>query len=208
MNHFTHALSIASLALVSTVASADMPQMGGPMKHVGVMFHEEHNHFQLHVDDSVPTPILANGGGTYMGAASALDGLLHNAQYGWMVEGFWTPPAGSSIWIEQISATPGLMAFRGGMMSMMGAHTFAPIFGTDGSDTKLMWNGMMMHNWYAAATPGDYAAEYRVYFGDSAGVPTPGYDPATVVLEWTAIPSPSSLALIGLGALAATRRRR
>lgn len=207
MNTFT-TVSIASLLAVAGLASADMPTMGGPMKHIGVMYHDEHHHLHLHVDGSVATPVLGNGGGTYMGAASALNGLMHNAQYGWMVEGFWTPPVGSSIWIEQTSATPGLFAFEGGMMSMMGSHTFAPIFGTYGSDTKYMWNGMMLHNWYAAAAPGDYTATYSVYFGDSSGVPTPGYEASTVTLNWTAVPAPASLGLLGVGLLVGTGRRR
>ncbi len=200
-------LALTLGASLAPGALADMPQMGGPMKHIRVMFDESSAAIHLHVDDSISTPILDNAGGPYAGNAGALDGLMHNAQYGWMVEGFWAPPAGSNLWIEQTSATPGLLAFQGGMMSMMGSHTFAPIFGTDGSDSTLMWNGLMLHNWYAASAAGDYTAAYNVYFGDSSGVPTPGFTPGSVTLHWTALPAPGSLALLGLTALGARRRR-
>jgi hypothetical protein len=136
------------------------------------------------VDGSIPTPELRNYGETYMGNASVLNGTMYNAQYGWMVEGFWSPPPGSSIWIEQTSATAGLMAYSGG--TMMNQGTFAPIFGTAGSSPRIMWDGRMLHNWYAVTSPGRYSATYRIYFGDGNGVATPGYDAGEVVLRWIA----------------------
>jgi len=193
---------VASFALIACAGSAlaQTPQMGGPMKHLMVHLHGTMLH--VHIDESVPTPIMLNYGESYAGNASVLDGKMYNAQYGWMVEGFWAPPAGSFLWIEQISATPGLEVYGGG------AFGFAPIFGTDGSSPRIQWNGMMLHNWYAATTPGVYEATYNVYFGDASGMPTPGFQPDQVTLSLIAVPAPGAAGLLAMGALVAARRRR
>jgi hypothetical protein len=49
----------------------------------------------------------------------------------------------------------------------MNMGSFAPIFGTNGSSSRIQWNGTMLHNWYAATAAGSYSATYRIYFGDS-----------------------------------------
>ncbi|HLO41226.1 MAG TPA: PEP-CTERM sorting domain-containing protein [Phycisphaerales bacterium] len=201
--------SITTLTLLATIltsAQAAVPPMGGEMKHI--MVHLHGSALEGHVDHSIPTPVLTSYGETYTGNASVLNGTLFNAQYGWMAEGFWTPPAGSTLWLEQVSATPGLRVYEGGMMSMAGMHTFAPIFGTDASSPRIAWDGMMLHNWYAADTAGSYSATYRIYFGDDNGVAIDGYEADEVTLEWTAVPAPASLGLASLGALTFARRRR
>jgi len=176
---------IASGALValSAIAFAAAPQMGGPMEHI--MVHRHGSMVDAHVHDAGPLT-LQNYGESYAGAAAVLNGLAYNAQYGWMVEGFWSPPAGSVLWIEQTSATAGLQVFSGGTMMNMG--TFEPIFGTSGSSPRIQWNGAMLHNWYAAAAPGTYTATYSIYFGDAAGNPTPGYQPGSATLSWELAP--------------------
>jgi hypothetical protein len=191
---------------MGTVAWAQMPQMGGDMKHIAVHLHQ--NMLEGHVDPGVPTPVLQNYGESYMPPADVLNGTSYNAQYGWMVEGFWSPPVGSLLWIEQLNATPGLSAYLGGMMGDMGTHTFAPIFGTDGSSSRIAWDGMMLHNWYAVTVPGDYSATYRLYFGDTNGVPTPGYGPSEVTLNWTTVPEPASVVGLALLGVATAFRRR
>jgi hypothetical protein len=185
-------------------ATAQMPQMGGEMKHI--MVHLHGTMLEGHVDPLVPTPLLRNYGESYMGSASVLNGTMYNAQYGWMVEGFWAPPAGSFLWIEQLDTTPGLLAFSGG--TMMNPGTFTPIFGTGGSSPRIQWNGTMLHNWYAAVAPGNYEATYRIYFGDANGVATPGYMADEVTLNWTAVPTPGAASMAAAGALRLTRRRR
>lgn len=127
-----------------------------------------------HAGEALP---LVNHGQTYAAPADVLNGTAFNAQYGWMVDGFWTPPSGASLWIELQSQTPGLMTYEMG--------TFAPLFETEGSSARYQWNGTMRHNWYAVTAPGAYEATYTLYFGDATGEPIDGYDAATVTLNWS-----------------------
>lgn len=175
---------VASLLVAAATgqASAVNPRMGGPMKHLGVELHGTILH--VHVDTGIATPILQNYDETYNAPADVLNDTWYNAQYGWMIEGFWAPPANTFVWIEQISATPGLMAYSGG--TMMNQGTFAPIFGTDGSSTRIRWSGMMLHNWYAATSGSTFSATYRVYIGDADGNASLAYTPDEVTIEWTA----------------------
>ncbi|MFG0292237.1 MAG: hypothetical protein ACF8MJ_03680 [Phycisphaerales bacterium JB050] len=204
INLNTTLVAIAAAFAGTGIAYADMPQMGGPMKHIMVSL--DGDMLMAHVDPSVPTPVLMDYGHEYDGDASVLNGTMYNAQYGWMVEGFWAPPSGSSIWIEQTSATPGLLAYSGG--TMMDQGSFDPIFGTDGSSPRIEWDGTMLHNWYAVTAPGEYLASYAVYFGDDLGNPIPGFEPAQVTLQWNAVPTPASAALLGLAGCIGIRRRR
>ncbi|MBX3322398.1 MAG: hypothetical protein KF757_05355 [Phycisphaeraceae bacterium] len=181
MNKF-HVVLASSFTLASA-ASAVNPQMGGMMKHLGVEMHGG-SMLHIHVDHSVPTPLLQNYGHAYDAPADVLNDTMYNAQYGWMIEGFWTLPPNATIWIEQLDATPGLQVYIGG--TMMNQGTFAPIFGTAGSSPRIAWNGTMLHNWYAVTTPGVYEATYRVYLGDANGLPLPGYFADEVTIEWFA----------------------
>lgn len=182
MKMFTASLLAVSVAALSGPASGDTPQMGGPMKHISVGYDDFGMTLTAHVDENVPTPVLQNYGGTYLAPADVLNGTWYNAQYGWVVEGFWAPPGSSQLWIEQLSATDGLNVYSGGTMMNMG--TFAPICGTDGSGPAFTWSGTMLHNWYAVTRGGAFEATYRVYFGDEAGVPLEGYGAAEVTLNW------------------------
>jgi hypothetical protein len=203
MNPMKNTILLSTVSFVACSALAQMPQMGGPMEHIMVHLHD--NAIEAHVHADHPL-VMQNYGHTYMGAAAALNGLNYNAQYGWMVDGFWSPPTDSFLWIEQTSATPGLLAFSGG--TMMNQGTFAPIFGTDGSSARIQWNGAMLHNWYAAAAPGTYTATYSIYFGDAQGNATAGYEAGSATLSWTVVPAPSgAVVLAGAGLLSARRRR-
>ncbi|HED54817.1 MAG TPA: PEP-CTERM sorting domain-containing protein [Phycisphaerales bacterium] len=52
----------------------------------------------------------------------------------------------------------------------------------------------------------DAAGNWSIFITDNAGGDTGTVE--TISLEFTAVPAPASLALLGLGGLAATRRRR
>lgn len=197
------ACSAAVLTLGGGMALAQSPQLGGEMKHI--MVHLHGNMLEGHVDPIVPTPIMRDYGQVYTGNAGVLSGTMYNAQYGWMVDGFWAPPVGSHLWIEQITATAGLRVYSGG--TMMNQGTFAPIFGTAGSSARIMWSGSMLHNWYAVDQAGSFEATYRIYFGDAVGAPTPGYMADEVQLNWTAVPAPGTACVMALAAVLARRRR-
>ncbi len=175
----TRLVLAALMAAISPAAQAVDPHMGGEMKHV--MVWRDASSLEAMIDDTVPLPILTNYNETYIGSASVLNGTWYNSQYGWVVEGFWEVPPGASIWIERLSGTPGLSCYSGGTTT---TSAFTPIFGTAGSSARIMWDGRMLHNWYAAVEPGAYEATYKVYFGDSQGTPLNRYAPAIVTLDW------------------------
>jgi hypothetical protein len=188
---------VAGIALLTFPAAGANPKMGGPMKHIAVGF--DGQSLTAWVDPAVPTPGLQNYEETYSGAAAILNGKMYNAQYGWMIEGFWQPPEGSLLWITRMGSTPGLAVYRGDMQSQ---NAFAPIFTTDGSSPSIAWNGAMLHNWYAVEAPGDYASTYKVYFGDAMGNALDSYGSADVMLEWTGVPGPASISLAGIASMA------
>jgi hypothetical protein len=169
----------AMLALAAPARAAD-PQLGGEMKHIFISF--DGSSLSAEIDDAVPVPFLTLATAAYAGAASVLNGTHYNAQYGWLVDGFWAPPAGSHLRIEQIAAPAALRCYSGG--SMAGVPSFTPIFGTAGSPQSIRWNGQMLHNWYAADTALNARASYRVFFSDSAGTPLAGYGQAEVTLTF------------------------
>ncbi|MGD1917099.1 MAG: GC-type dockerin domain-anchored protein [Phycisphaerales bacterium] len=169
----THTTTVLAVLATAGSALAQAPQMGGPMRHVmlgldgdRVMAMNPHNEAME----------LRNYGETYPGAASVLDGTAYNAQYGWMAMGGLSLPAGASIWIELESATDGLMVYRGG--------TFEPIHGTDDSAMAFMWDGRMLHNWWAVTEVGSYEADIVIYLGDAAGTPISGYQAGRTTLRW------------------------
>ncbi|MFG0285841.1 MAG: hypothetical protein ACF8R7_15605, partial [Phycisphaerales bacterium JB039] len=172
-------MRIATIAMVLALPCAaasgqTMPPMGGPMQHL--MIERVGDALEVHADSTGPLK-LQSYGDTYAAPADVLNGKWFNAQFGWMAEGFWTPPVGASVWIEVTDQTPGLETYR--------AMTFAPIFTTGASSPRFAWDGRMTHNWYAATAPGLYEASYRIYFGDeTTGDPMPGYDGADITLSW------------------------
>lgn len=115
-------------------------------------------------------------GDSFSGAASVLNGLAVNAQFGWLASGFFSLPAGSGVFVRAIHQDAGLVAYDG--------FTFDPIFGTDGSSDVWQWSGAMTHNWYGVSSPGLYEATYEVYVGDSSGASLDGWTGALVELSW------------------------
>jgi hypothetical protein len=180
MSELSHLARQGGVTLLTTLAIASvahaMPPMGGPMRHIEVTF--TGTSIELMLED--PGPLMLNESHeSYVGPAAALNGLAFNAQYGWMAGGFWTLPVGASVWVEAIASTPGLRTYE--------AMTFNPIFGTEGSSLRWQWSGVMVHNWYASAIPGQASATYAVYLGDFEGNPLEGYEPEFVTLTWSLV---------------------
>jgi len=199
----------SSIAICSTVALAGLPNAHTwPMEHI--MIHMHGTALAAHIATSADNSILLQRfeGESYDGNAAALDDMYYSDQYGWILDGIVDPGAGNSIWIELVSQSDGLETYEGGRRMMIDAQTFDPIFGTDSSAMNWQWSGMMTHNWYAASDLGDYEATYSIYVGDSAGNAVDGFTAGEVTLNFRAVPAPGSLALLGLGAFGATRRKR
>lgn len=179
MNRITVLTAAATLA-----ATCNAQHMGGPMKHV--MIGLDGNSLTAMIDPNVPTPVLQRyWDEQYEGNASVLNDTWYNAQYGWMIEGAWQPPQGAQLWIEQLDASPNLLAYL--------RMAFDPIFGTDGSSPRILWDGTMMHNWYASAIHEPAFATYLVYLGDDSGEPINGYDGVQVDFVWNIEPCPADL---------------
>lgn len=206
--------SISCVLAFSSVASAslvDAPRAVGDMKHILVTL--EDGAVGVHIDDmpgepaSTPVQLLRFPGESYTPGA-VLNDTYYADRYGWLADGFISLSADEHFWIEQIGVTPGLNAYEGGMRMMRDAHTYAPIFSTDGSSPMWEWGGTMAHNWYSADAPGAYSATYRVFIGDGVGDAIPGFTDAQVTLSFVAVPSSGPIALAALSALGAVRRRR
>jgi len=199
----------SSIAACSTVALAGLPNAHTwPMEHI--MISMNGTSIEAHVNTSSSSPILLERfvGESYDGNASALDDMYYSDQYGWILDGIVDPGAGNSLWIELVSQTNGLETYEGGRRMMIGDQTFDPIFGTDSSAMNWQWSGMMTHNWYAAQSAGDYEATYSIYVGDSAGNAVDGYSAGEVTLNFLAVPAPGSLAILSMGTVFASRRKR
>jgi|GEM_PF-970547 len=154
---------------------ANNPSLGGQMKHLLITLPSDA--IQLGRDhDGTEIMALTDYCEFYEGAAGALDGMAYNGQYGWLANGFISLPPQYDIWIEVLEQSDGLMTYEQG--------TYQPIFGTEGSDTRWRWSGIMTHNWYAVMEPGFYFATYRVYVADANGEPVEGYAANDITVEW------------------------
>jgi hypothetical protein len=210
MTHNKATIALATLASATLIANAGLPNAHTwPMEHIMISM-DATNTLQAHVntDASNPIEMLRFEGDSYDGAASVLNEQYYSDQYGWILDGIVDPGAGNSIWIEMTTQTTGLETYEGGRRMMIDAQSFNPIFGTDASSNAWQWSGMMTHNWYAADALGDYQATYRIFVGDSTGNAVDGFGETSVTLYLRAVPAPGSLAMLGLGSLIATRRKR
>lgn len=217
------AITSAGLMLALTITTPAhavfvTPQMGGgqvsmmggaPMKHLDITF--DGTDLSVHLDDSVATPLLRP-----LTAPDAFDpaepwavltGKDYNFQYGWNAGGLITLPAGAGIWVQRISADPGLETYaRPPALD----PAYSPLFENDGDAWR--WSGAMTHNVYAVLNPTQdtYSATYRVYIGDAiTGEVLPGYgsDQVTLAFDAIPVPEPTSLAVLALLPVL-TRRRR
>lgn len=202
----TTKMIVASFALTASAAGAQVwPQFESPMVHVLIAF--DGTDLTAHTEGG--NLDMINYGDLHTAPADVLDGKYISSQYGFLADGFITLPQDAAIWIEMTSATPGIEAYEGGMRMMRANHTYAPMFGTAGSDTAWKWGGTMHHPWFAALDEGSYNMAVNIYIGDDlTGAPLSGYGSESVTLSWQTVPAPASAALLGLGGLAASRRRR
>jgi hypothetical protein len=212
-------LGIATLC--SPVGAAYVtPQMGGgevgmmqgaAMKHTDVMF--DGSDISLHVDDEVDTPMLRpltppNEFDPLGPWAVPLTGKAYNFQHAWNPGGFISLPGGTAIWVERLSHSAGLEAYKRSPATPVGEALFT----SDGERWK--WSGAMTHNIYAVLNPAQsiYSATYRVYLGDAlTGEVLDGYGSAEVTWLWTAtpvVPEPAMLAAMVPMALGVMMRRR
>jgi hypothetical protein len=191
--------------LLAGAASADIPQMGG--QQVFVSYESPH----------MSTVALLEGSGNFEGAASVLNGMGHNSQFGWLVNGTVSLPPNSGVFVRTLSTSPHL--------SVYSEFGYDPILGTDGSDTVWQWNGQMTHNWYASDVMGTHAARYEVFVGDLLGNPLDGWVAGDVELNFTygadlsdrigvlgsgisaSVPAPGSLVVLSVVVVIGRRRR-
>jgi hypothetical protein len=212
MLNVTKIVSAAAVVALAGSAGAQVwPQFEGAMKHVLITFDGTNIGVEIdHLVNPEPTPLpMVNYGDSHTAPADVLDGMYISSQYGFLPDGLISLPQDAAIWVEMTSATAGLEVYEGGMRMMRANHTYAPLFGTGGSDSNWQWNGMMHHPWVAAPTNGEYEASFAVYIGDAVtGQRLTGFGEDSVRLDWVAVPAPASMALLGLGGVACVRRRR
>lgn len=200
-----HSLCLAAgvAALATHTLAQDTvvkPARGGgldtnaPMVHVDISYDYGANQMRATLDTNAATPRLLPlpAGYTFDSRSNyyVLNSKAYNFQYAWNPGSIFSPPAGAAVWIECLSASPGLECYDGpGNKMIMPPRTYAPIFGTAGSSSRWQWYGQMAHNSYAVLNPTNpvMSAQYRVYFGDAVtGAPDAytNYDDATMTLTW------------------------
>jgi len=192
---------------VTTVSAQDIlvrPARGGgldtnaPMIHVDIFYDDQANEMiaQLDTTKGIPhlTPLPPGYAFDSRSNYYVLTDKAYSLQYAWNPGGVFTPPEGAAVWIECLSASPGLETYDGpGNKNENPPRPYTPIFGAGGSPAKWAWYGRMAHNAYAISqsTSSVLSAEYRVYFGDTqtgARDAFSQYDDARVTLTWTVDP--------------------
>jgi MYXO-CTERM domain-containing protein len=208
--------ALATIALTAGIASADLPQMGGPMSHLLVTIFDQQVYLSFE-SPHMSTVEMLEGSGTYNGSASVLDHTGVNSQFGWLANGFISLPSNSGVFVRTLSSSDHL--------SVYSEFGFDPILGTDGSDSIWQWNGQMTHNWYSSDVRGPHSASYEVFVGDLSGNPLEGWGSASIDLSFvfgqdlsdrigslggsvvSTLPAPGALSLLGLIGIGARRRR-
>ncbi len=160
-----------------------------PMKHADISL--VGNALSVRLDDTVSTPLLRSLDAPDEFDPSmpwaVLSGSAHNFQYAWNAGGFWMPPSGGAVWVELLSATPGLETYY--VSGPPPSTPYTPIFGTDSSPVRWKWSGAMTHNAYAVVDPQlpRYEANYRIYIGnDATGEIWAEYQPAEITFTFDA----------------------
>ena len=207
---------IASVGGLASIASADIPQMGGPMSHLLVSIFNDQVFLEFE-SPSMSTVELQSSPSSFGGSASVLDGMGFNSQFGWLAEGFISLPPSSGVFVRALSMSQHLEVYS--------EFGYDPIMGTDGSDQTWQWDGTMTHNWFATEVKGPHAASFEVFVGDLSGNPLDGWTSGTIDLNFIyggdpndrlgvrgagmvgQVPSPGSLLVLGSGFCMVRRRR-
>ena len=197
---------VALAALVMPIAPSSYAQgvsFGGLMQHVTINVGPP-------VDGQFPLMATfdedpGEGLGMVLGADDlaapfdVLSGRAYNAQFGWLRQGIWGPGAGEGAFIQLVDQSPGLSVYQGAFGvdtggtgqsdTLNGAHTLAPILGTDGSPDYWQWDGRMTHNWYVSDVAGPHFATYDLFVAEVLPDGRPGalsslYLPGRVTLTW------------------------
>jgi len=152
--------------------------MQGTMTHVGIDYLETPApHLDIHITNTSPVlkPLSVSDPTSHFDPAAAwydaLDpdarALAFSRRYGF-VRGGDLLPEGQTIWIRQLSATPGLEAYR----YRLNQSEFAPLFGTAGSSDVLEWNQAMFHPCYTAPVDLEQCeAGYEAFVVNEMGEP-------------------------------------
>lgn len=201
--------SLFCVALTSTMTIAAMPPMGGSMIMPSVLYSDVTKSLSVSgIEDDNGNPISAVPVLTPHPEFEILPGSLYaplkdqayNRQYGWNMDSASDPfPTGKAIWFEVISSTQGLKVYD--------RMSYAPILEAPGA--RWLWSRSMAHNAYAVEPQlGSFSATYQLYIGDpTTGAPDPAYSGTQVTLNWTSIPEPASVCVLGMGGLLLRRRR-
>lgn len=206
--------------------SIPSPMAQGGMIHIYVSFQDVlSNTFSVATDEGVPElkPLsLWSPGDNFLPTTPWYDALSpsaqgrpFNSQYGFLIDSAASdfPPAGTSIGIRMLSASPGLEAyFYRGTNPQAFTEVFLP------AHDYVLWNGNMWHPVFTVPEAGNYEATFRFFLADApAGAvadftttvgAVPGYGTAEVTVQFIAVPEPSVVLLLaaGLGAVLWQRR--
>jgi DNA-binding NarL/FixJ family response regulator len=159
MKSFTSVLrtaaAITMMVGISTVQAATLtavPMQGG-MAMPMVAYRATLGRLSVMMPADIPqlTPLLVSNPGDSFDPTDpwfeSLDpsrqGSSFSRRYGFVMDTTSDPlPANTAIWLRKVSGSPELSFFR---YSGSAPKNWEPIFGTAGSATSLLWNGMMFH---------------------------------------------------------------
>ncbi len=202
---------VALLLSATPIMAAQLPQIPTPMHHLGIALNG--NAVEIHGPDPVipggMLPLYSYDDPTYDAPADVLDDAAYNDQFGWILEGIISKPAGSSFFLKLIAKDAGLSTYEGGMRMHRANHTYATILDTPGD----VWEypESMTHHWYAVPddAPGVYALTYEVFLGDAfTAEPLSGYTSDQITLTFVYVPEPGMAAAMLMMCGALTMRRR
>jgi hypothetical protein len=222
-------LFVTALPLrAANLTSIPSPMAQGGMIHVYVSFQNVlTNSFNVSTDAGTPQlkPLSLWAPGDnflpadpwYSALSPSAQGQPFNSQYGFLIDSGTSdfPPAGASIGIRLLSATPGLQAH---FYRATDPKSFTPVFVP--AHDYVLWTGNMWHPVFTAPGAGNYEATFQFFLANASGASVadftttasavPGYSTAAVTLQFSAVPEPSSLVLLagGLGVLWWRLRRR
>jgi hypothetical protein len=161
-------------------------------------YHADTGSLTVQLEPTVPqlTPLLVSNPGDSFDPADpwydSLDpsrrGLSFSRRYGFVMDTMSDPlPAGTAIWIRNLSSSAGLEVFR---YRGMAPKMWKPIFGTAGTTNALMWDGTMFHPAFTAL-PGmnEHTAVFEAFLvNTSSGEALAGANTGPFTFHWTNIP--------------------